>query len=324
VIDQRTVDAIEASDTDELVRIVDGHCEARAWDSLAEMRSRCDEAGTRGKQLWGVIEYIRYRFALDAPGQWAGPAVDGGEARFTLGPLPEVAASTKSWSDLDHHLSPGPARAMVAHERVVRGEDLREADVDHLVLELPLRLQPWEPAYRVPTYHHDRLELSTPSSPSISATETPSPSLEVDDLEGTRALLSLVDHWVQTSNGRAEAACVEGHPQAAIAALGVARMGMRSVEPGVALAWMAWAAADGGAHGRRRGAALGRFSAWWTAHELSGLEWPAPPDELGAALSELDWFLWSDGSSPTGWALRLAVYSPGEGLAWAIRATDQE
>ena len=34
---------------------------------------------------------------------------------------------------------------------------------------------------------------------------------------------------------------------------------------------MAWTAASGGAHGRRRGMAAGRFSAWWTAAALTGL-----------------------------------------------------
>jgi hypothetical protein len=87
---------------------------------------------------------------------------------------------------------------------------------------------------------------------------------------------------------------------------------------------MAWAAASGGAHGRRRGAAAGRFSAWWAAHEIAGLEWPPEPADLGEAIARLAWYLWSDGSPDTGWALRLAVESPAEGLAWALTAADAD
>lgn len=324
MIDERSVAAIEASDTDELVRIVDGHCESRAWEAMSELRRRCDEAVTRGKQLWGVSEYIRYRYALDAPGDWAGPAVSEGRARFALGPLSEVAASTKTWADLEPHLTPGPERAMVAHERVIRGEDLTSADVDRMVLELPLRLEPWEPGYQIPRYRPDRIEVTSPDPPPISVTDAAEHPPPVDDPDGTRALRSLVDHWVQGSNGRVDVTCVDGDHRAAIAALGVERFGTHRIDPSVALAWMAWAAADGGAHGRRRGAGLGRFSAWWTAHELAGLDWPVEPEELGEAIQSLAWHLWSDGSSDTGWSLRLAVTSPTEAMSWALRAVDRE
>lgn len=324
MIDERWVAAIEGSDTDELIRVVDGLCEIREWDTLIELRRRCDEAVTRGKQLWGVSEFIRYRLALDAPGRWAGPVVSEGESRFTLGPLTEVAASTKTWGELDPHLAPGPHRAMVAHERVVRGETLLDADVDPHVLELPLDLEPWEPAYEIPRYRSDRLEVGTPPAPSVGEAAGLSAGPAVDDPDGPRSLLALVDHWVDDSNGRAEAVCVEGDAGAAVGALGVSRAGLARIDPATALAWMAWAAADGGAHGRRRGTALGRFSAWWTAHELAGLDWPVGPADLGAAVHDLAWFRWDEGAPETGWVLKLAVESAGEGLSWAVSAVDRE
>ena len=55
-IDDRARKAIEASDTDELV-IVDGYAESREGH-LVELRRRCDEAVTRGKQLWGDTSAI--------------------------------------------------------------------------------------------------------------------------------------------------------------------------------------------------------------------------------------------------------------------------
>lgn len=324
MIGERAEKAIEASNTDELVRIVDGHCDARSWDSLVELRNRCDEAVTRGKQLWGVSEYIRYRLALDAPGEWAGPAVTEGRTRFTLGPLPEVAASTKNWSELEPHLVAGPERSLVAHERVIRGEDLTGADVDPLVMELPLRLTAWEPDYELVKYRSDRLEGASPAVPAMEMSPMTTRGGTVEDVDGSRALLALVDHWVETSNGRSQAICVEGTAAAAIAGLGSGRAGLKRVDPPLAMAHMAWAAASGGAHGRRRGAAAGRFSAWWVATELTGFDWPPEPDELGEAIGGLGWYLWSDGSPDTGWILRLAVESPDEGLAWAVTATDAE
>lgn len=324
MIDARSAKAIEASDTDELIRIVDGHCAARSWDALVELRARCDEAVTRGKQLWGVSEYVRYRLTLDAPGEWAGPAVTEGPTRFTLGPLPEVAASTKPWAELDPHLAPGPERALVAHERVVRGEDLVGADIDPNVIELPLAIQPWEPDYAVVRYLPDRIEGASPPPPAIRVGPLPAPGGEVGDDDATRALLALVEHWVENSSGRAQGVCVEGSASEAVAALGVSRAGLTAVEPAVALAHMGWAAASGGAHARRRGAASGRFSAWWAATELSGLDWPPDPGELGQAIADLDWFVWSDAGPDTGWVLRLAVASPDEGLAWALTAVDAE
>lgn len=324
MIDDRALAAIEASDTDELIRVVDGYAASRQWEAMALLRKRCDEAVGRGKQLWGVSEYVRYRFALDAPGEWAGPSVSEGATRFTLGPLSEVAACTKRWDELAPYLGTGPQRAMVAHERVLRGEDLEGSDVDPLVIELPLRLLPWEPAYSLADYKTDRVESPTPGRATPAPAPLPDRGHPIDDGEGTRGLLAVVEHWVDTSNGRAQAVCVEGEAPAAVAALGVTRAGLETVGADRALAWIAWAAASGGAHGRRRGAAAGRFNAWWVAHELAGLEWPPDPDELGEAIQDLRWYLWSDGSPDTGWWLRIAVESPAEGLSWALAAVDAD
>ena len=91
-----------------------------------------------------------------------------------------------------------------------------------------------------------------------------------------------------------------------------------------ALAWIAWAGASGGAHGRRRGAASGRFGAWWLLGALGDVidEWPVDPDELGRFAGDLDWYRW-DAYEPTiGWTLQLVVEDPEESVAWAIIARD--
>jgi hypothetical protein len=87
---------------------------------------------------------------------------------------------------------------------------------------------------------------------------------------------------------------------------------------------MAWAAASGGAHGRRPGAAAGRFGAWWAVAALAGLldDWPVAPDRLGAAVGDLQWFAWDAEEPATGWRLQIAVEDPVRGRAWAIAAGD--
>lgn len=85
---------------------------------------------------------------------------------------------------------------------------------------------------------------------------------------------------------------------------------------------MAWAAASGGAHGRRRGAALGRSLAWYTVALLGDVDWPARPDAVHHALDGLAWFYWDEGASEEGWVLRLAVEDSANGWAAAIAATD--
>ena len=147
----------------------------------------------------------------------------------------------------------------------------------------------------------------------------------VDDRPTIDALLALTSRWTVESDGRADAVAVRGDASAAIAALGVRRARAVEIDGATAMAHMAWAAASGGAHGRRRGMASGRFDAWWAVVALAGAQddWPLPPDEVGEIGSSLRWWLWDAYEPKTGWWLRLAVDDPDEGLAWAIAATDQ-
>lgn len=317
MISQRAIEAIEYSDTDELLRVVDGLCESGAWDELVALKTRCREAVGRGKQLWGVEEHIRYRLTLQAPGRWAGPAVSEGTARFTLGPLPEVAASTKTWRELEPHLDDGPWRAVTAAERVVRGD----TDTDPIA-DLPNFLMEWEPAYPVATYKADKVEAPSPDPPRVEEMPLPSSFTEIDDPHSEGALFDLVAPWVTESNGRYETSTVEGDAGAAIRALGLsrARVGLLAHED--ALRWMGWAGASGGAHGRRRGAAAGRYGVWWAIASLCDLDWPPAPDAMGETLESLTFYWFDDGSPGTGWELRLAVEDPRSTLAWAIAAVD--
>jgi hypothetical protein len=211
-----------------------------------------------------------------------------------------------------------------AHERVLRGEDLTRMRLDGpTVLEVPLRLADWEPAYALAEYHEHDADFPAPPVPPLEPVELPAPleSLPLDD--AAVALRDAVRVWADDSNGEIEVVGVDGDDLAAIATLRPGAVRIASVGPDVAFAHLAWAAASGGAHGRRPGAASGRFAAWWAGAAIGGLldDWPPDADRLGSRVAELHWVLW-DAPPATGWCLRLAVADPARGRAWAIRATD--
>lgn len=318
-LDDITLTAIELADTDTLLRAVDGMASRRAFEEMVELRTHLAAAVERGRQLWGVDEHVRYRLALEAPVTVAVPAVLEGPARFTLGPLTEVIAHSRTFAEMEPHLTSSTDRSVIAHERALRGETI-DAVVDVGVFDIPL-LTPWEPTYPVATYHSDRAEFPPPAPVDGPPIELPADPARIEDEPTEEALLALVTPWTTMSNGVTDLAIVEGDAAGAIAALGVPRATGARVDLETAMAWMAWTAASGGAHGRRRGMAAGRFGAWSAVAALTGLDWPVNPDELRTAGRSLEWWLWNDGAA-TGWRLQIAVHDPEDGLAWAFSAAD--
>jgi hypothetical protein len=322
-----TAELIERGDLDELVRQVDRLVDTGDWAGLVDLRDRARRALERGKQLWPAASLAEYRLALEAPGEWAAKVVTDSSGRFTLGPLPEVAACTHGWEELAPHLTPGPAAVLFAHERVIRGEDLTDVELPGpQVLDLPLALASWEPAYPVAAYRPDKVDFPMPDLPAPTLTDqAPDRRVDlVDDLTTVGALRSVAKTWITESNGRADAVAVEGGAVDAIGALRPPTIRLVELSPAQAIAALAWVGASGGAHGRRRGMAAGRFEAWWAAAALCGFDDDHTPssDELGEAIAELRWWRWDANEPLTGWELRLAVEDPADGLAWALAATD--
>ncbi len=309
-------------DLDGLLRRVDELCEQDKWDELVHLRDRARAAVERGHQLWPAASFAEYRLALQAPGEWAGAVLVEGAGRFALGPLPEVAASTHAWSELAPHAPIGAPAALASHERVVRGEDLTGA-LSGLpeVFDLPAVLQPWEPAYALAVYEPEKADFPAPSAPEPLPVLFGDPGAVVEDPVVATALGDLVRHWASESNGRVEVVAVRGAALSAVAALGLRSGRAVELRADEALAHLGWAAASGGAHGRRRGTATGRSAAWWALTCLAGLENPEP-DDLGQAAGELGWWWWDAAEPETGWSLRIGVEDPDEGLAWAISAVD--
>ena len=225
-------------------------------------------------------------------------------------------------------LAPGPAAGVIAHERVLRGEPVDAATVGRFpAIEMPYQLADWEPAYLLATYRDDGVEAPAPPVPTTPGPARVAPAATAERLRDDvceLAVRQLVEPWTAESNGRAEVASVVGSVDDAVSALGVGSRRTGEISLTEALSWLAWAGASGGAHGRRRGAALGRFGALWTLAALLDLvdDWPLPLDELGDIAADLRWHWWDAGEPFTGWRLQLAVEDRVEGLAWAISARD--
>jgi len=315
---------VEAGQLDPLLREVDALSERRDFKGLTMLSQMCRVAVERGKQLWPIAEHITFRLILEGPPEIAGPLVEPGAGRFAPGPLAEVAASTHGFAEIAEHLASPQARERVAAERVVRGEDLSEDPKAHpQVVELPLRLLDFEPAYRLATYRKDHVEVQEPTTPTPLAVRKTSPGEVVGDETLEAALLDLVRPWFEESGGQAKAVVIEGDAMQAIGSLGCDEVAVEKISFPQALELMAWAAASGGMHGRRRGAAFGRFAAWWATAEICDLPWPPEPERLKQEASNLAWFVFEQaGQDPSGWRLGLACSSPDEGWGCALHAHD--
>jgi hypothetical protein len=309
--------------------MVDDRCSDRDWEGILRLRDRC-LAATRetGRQLWPAATLAEYRLALLAPPEWAAQVLDGEAGRFTIGPLSEVAAVHHTWAELTPHLAPVPVAMFVAHERAIRGEAIGAATLTRLppVLDIPAEIQHWEPPYPVSTYSDVGAEHPEPPRSGTLADVTTTTDGEVVDDDATELAVRLaVEAWTATSTGRAEVVCVEGTHLDALGALGVRSARIAEIPATEALAWLAWAGASGGAHGRRRGMAIGRFSMWWLLGALGDLhdEWPPTNAEISHLLDALRWYRWDAHEPPGGWRLQLLVADTDEHIAWAINAADQ-
>jgi hypothetical protein len=315
---------IEGSDLAGLVRAVERICSRREWVELIDLRDRCNEAVTRGKQLWAVSQFAEYRLALEAPADLAATVMTDGRGRFALGPLWEVAASSHTWSDLDPHLDVPTIRALTAHERSIQGDTVPEDAVDRAILEIPVAQQSWEPTYPIAKYASDRATFPDDIFDiEMTWTDLPDPVERDDEDEVSDALMDLVKPWWDDSLGKAEVATVAGTIEDAIRTLGPHRVRMTDTSLATAMEAMAWAGASGGGHGRRRGTPAGRVGAWWVLLELLGYdEVPQDTSTLGEEASELRWVLWDPGDRAGGWNLHIGVEDPAEGIAWVLSAVD--
>ncbi len=328
--DQELDDLIQVVDLDALVRMIDNRCSSADWAGVLRLRDRC-AAATRetGRQLWPAATLAEYRLALLAPVEWAATVLDGESGRFTIGPLSEVVAVNHTWAELAPHLDHVPIATFIAHERAIRGETVPAGAIAELppVLDIPAALQPWEPSYPASVYSDTGAEHPEPAlGGDLVAAAPPTGADLVDDDSTELAVRQLLDTWTTDSTGRAETVCVAGDHLDALGALGVRSARVAEITAADAIARLAWAGASGGARGRRRGMAIGRFSAWWLLGAIGDLldHWPPASHEVEELLESLRWYRWDAHEPPGGWRLQMAIEDEQEGLAWAINAADND
>jgi hypothetical protein len=315
---------IESSDIAGLMRLIDGICGRRDWDDLVDLRDRCEEAVERGKQLWAVAQFAEYRLALEGPPDRAASVLSDGRGRFSLGPLWEVAASSHTWVDLEPEVSIPTVRAMIGHERSIRGDAVPEDAIDGQVLGIPASQQEWEPTYPVAEYRSDRAAFPDDIFDTEMAwVDLPDPVDPTENDPVCDAMLDLVKPWWEDSLGKAEAITVDGTVEQGIRTLGPHRVRMVEVSISTAMEAMTWAGASGGSHGRRRGTPTGRSGAWWVMLEALGYEdVPEHPADLGDEASTLRWVLWDPGDRVGGWNIHIGIEDPDDGIAWILSAVD--
>ena len=318
-------DLINRADLDGLVRLIDDYCETRSWADLLGLRDACKAAVANGRQVWPASTLAEYRLALLAPAEIAVQVVGEDAGRFTMGPLTEVIAQNHKWSELSELLEPSPTSTFIAYECAIRGQ--RITDDLFPALESPCNLLAFETNYALAEYHDNEAKFPTPPIPQMnSAIEVPPTSATViHDAETLTALQQLVDAWTTQSNGELHVSCVEGSVLDALSTLNIGEARLSLLSPGEALAWLTWAGASGGAHGRRRGNALGRDAAWWTVAALteSTSRWPLTADELHEVTTPLQWFWWDANEALSGWSVQLCVHHPGRNRSWAISLCDK-
>jgi hypothetical protein len=329
------------------------------WVGLVHLRTACLEATEEtGRQLWGPARYAAYRVALDAPAAIAASMLEPGVVRFGLGPLTEVVAQQHTFAELAPHLD-ATLLPVVAQERVLRGEDLRDDERAYGAPDdPPLVLQPFEPDYVLPEYRAtERLDgaVSDPSegghegwsalpprmgrvgdgAPSAPAGPAPTPvPAPMPAPSGSapvmRALEDVVAPWSAQSGGELRVVAVAAGTDDALHALLEADAGSGAtvvrgpVTTPELLAMLAHAGASGGVHGRRRGGAAGRSLAWWVARCATGLDRVDEVDaeELEFRLEDVARVAFRTPGEAT-WRLELALGAPGGEWAVAVAAFDR-
>ena len=324
-VSESQYDLINRADLDGLVRLIDDYCETRSWHELLGLRDACKAAVANGRQVWPASTLAEYRLALLAPAEIAVQVVDEEAGRFTMGPLTEVIAQNHQWSELREFLQPSPTSTYIAYECGIRGQ--RVDGELFPALESPCSLLALETNYTLAEYDDNEAKFPTPVTPVMgNAIAVPASSANVvHDSEVSTAFHQLVDAWTTQSNGELRISCVEGSVLDALAFLEVREARLSLLTSSDALAWLAWAGASGGAHGRRRGNALGRDAAWWTVAALTGQasNWPLGDEDSITAVNSLQWFWWDANEATTGWNVRLCVHHGDRNRSWAFMLTDK-
>jgi hypothetical protein len=256
----------------------------------------------------------------------AGPGAAAGEEDNWVGPLWEVLASRHPWSDLAALPIGEPVRTLVAHTRILLGEDLtgETAGVAPPVLR-PWEQAGWEVGDRVTEYRAGGA-AATPHFPLPESREGMTPV----QLPGTvpptvagwpaTAALGALCEWLS-------ARCVRGTAPQAAALFASAESG--GVVNGGYLPFAAAypalvrAGTGAGAYGRSGGAARGRLAVWRALAAMADPAGECTAAEVDALVARMRCFTWCAPADEI-WYLHLALEDPATGLAWALSGSDYD
>ncbi|GAA4871385.1 hypothetical protein [Kitasatospora terrestris] len=230
------------------------------------------------------------------------------------GPFWEVLATRHTWLRLAPLLDPAPVRRLVAHTRVLLGEDLAHG-VEPDPGGVPYALEPWEAACREgvgPVREYlpgggARLALrALPADrEGLGPVDLPRPGPLAPELAATR-LLGAMAPW-------ASAVCVRGAAQQAAAHLAdTDRVTGGPLTFPAAYPALLQLASGGPGHG----AAQGRLAVWRLLTAMTG-ETVLERAEVEALVARLRCFTWCESDDELCY-LHLAVEDPATGLAWAV------
>ncbi|KJS56162.1 hypothetical protein VM98_08945 [Streptomyces rubellomurinus subsp. indigoferus] len=265
---------------------------------------------------------------FDADG---GPGAAAGVADHDAGPLWEVLATRHSWLRLAPLLGPAAVRRLVAHTRVLLGEDLSygaEPDGEGV----PLCLEPWEAAgweegARVREYlpcggARSALLTLPADREGLGVVELPDPA---DRLGGQRAArASAATAALAELAPWAEAVCVRGPAPLAAARVAVAARGAygrRVVGGYLPFALVCPALVQAAAAGRARGSAHGRLALWRALGAMAGAGGPDRA-EVNALVARMRCFTWLEPAAGLR-HLHVALEDPASGVAWALSGSEE-
>ncbi|WP_354643188.1 hypothetical protein [Kitasatospora camelliae] len=299
------------------------------WAELLGHYRRCRaegavEAGPLGHLVaYGAPPELATRL-FDADG---GPGTAAGVADHDTGPLWEVLATRHTWRRLAPLLEPAPVRRLVAHTRVLLGEELgagSEPDEEGVPLALETWEEAgWEPAARVRAYlpgggaRRELLALPADREGLAPVELSPAPPA-VPGLAATR-LLDALAPW-------ARAVCVRGTAPDAAARL-IEDHGRAGGDPelpdeprptagflpfGAVYPVLVQTASAAPA----LGTAQGRLAVWRLLAAMTGARRPSVP-EVTALVERARCFTWCEAEDELCY-LHLAVEDPASGLAWAV------
>ncbi|MEE1787519.1 hypothetical protein PUR71_32130 [Streptomyces sp. SP17BM10] len=303
--------------------------EGRWPELLAVYRRARAAAVARCGELFGAAEAapLGHLIAYAAPPEVAvrlfdrdgGPGAVAGPGDHDAGPLWEVLATRHSWLRLAPLLVPARVRRLVAHTRVLIGEDLSygaEPDPEGV----PLMLEPWEAAgwgegVRVRDYLPGggarSAVLTLPASrEGLGPMALPDPGQRLRGQRATRVLAELVD-W-------AEVACVRGPAPQAAAHLARSALVTGGYLP---FALAVPALVQAGAVDPARGAAHGRLALWRVLGAMAGADGP-DRGEVNALVARMRCFTWCEPGDGLR-HLHLVLEDPACGLAWAVSGSEE-